>query len=569
MGRPPADGPLIGPGSAVHHLLMVGTAAWLIATAVGQIGLSALYALAGGWTTLSLVAYSIHRFVFHGRGPLARAHAQHHADPHAEQLDFVSYVGPMAIILAAWLLVIAATGSTAVAHGIAAGGCLGYSWFRLVHRLVHAPERPAFIERYVAMHTLHHEHPAVNFSVTIRFWDRLLGTLHRDEASRPTGRRTNPPMPRAAGASPPFPVALTDPCPTTDAPRNALERAFVPWLRDIRDLAFVRTLLGFCASVPVLVILLFALPDWAAGLLAPAYLWILYAIHGGPAMLMVHAVAHRPTFRGPGRVPQAFIRHGLLVFYGISPFAYAAHHLVMHHGEENAAADTSSTLGHVRDSPREFARYALRFLLFGPLHMTHYLGARRQWRALGLMWLGEAGFLSTAALLLPVAPVAVAATMLAPYVLTRFFLMAGNWAQHAFVDPHAPEDGVRSATVLVNCAQNARCFNDGYHAVHHRYRGMHWADMSAHFRDHWPEYAQHGVIVFAGIANQQVVWWRLMRGDYGYLADHMPDLGVLPGGRENRIRLLQERARRVLIPPKGMLELREKLQTRRAPPIGP
>jgi fatty acid desaturase len=363
---------------------------------------------------------------------------------------------------------------------------------------------------------------------------------------------------RNATPSPPFPIEISDPCPATDAARNGFERIWLRWLRDPRDLVFVRLTLRFVLTVPPCAAVFFVGPGWLVVVATPVYLALLYGVFGGPAMLMMHAVAHRPTFRGPGIGLQCLIRYGLPVFFGISPFAYAPHHLVMHHTEENAEPDISSTLGHVRTGMREFARYYLRFLLFGPLHLSHYLAGRGQWGTLGSMLLGEGALIVAACLLLLVAPLPAIATMVLPYVLTRFFLMSGNWAQHAFVDPRAPEDGVRNATVLVNAAQNRRCFNDGYHAVHHRYRGMHWADMASHFHAHWPEYAERGVIVFAGIPNQQVVWWRLMRRDFGYLADHMVDLGVLPSERAKRIALLEERTGRVLIAPKGMLELRER-----------
>jgi hypothetical protein len=67
--------------------------------------------------------------------------------------------------------------------------------------------------------------------------------------------------------------------------------------------------------------------------------------------------------------------------------------------------------------------------------------------------------------------------------------------------------------------------------------------MSASFQSEWRSCAQRGVIVFSGIPNNQVVWWRLMRQDYGYLADRMLDLGVLPVEREKRIEFLRQRVR--------------------------
>ena len=75
---------------------------------------------------------------------------------------------------------------------------------------------------------------------------------------------------------------LTDPCPQGDAPRNALERACLPWLRDVRDLAFVRLALRAGAQLTACVALLYAVPGWWVGLLVLPYLWLLYARYGGP-----------------------------------------------------------------------------------------------------------------------------------------------------------------------------------------------------------------------------------------------------------------------------------------------
>ena len=141
------------------------------------------------------------------------------------------------------------------------------------------------------------------------------------------------------------------------------------------------------------------------------------------------------------------------------------------------------------------------------------------------------------------APVAATITMVLPYALTRFFLMAGNWAQHAFVNEAAIDDGVRNATILVNASHNHRCFNDGYHALHHQHPGLHWGDMSARFQQDWRSYADRGVLVFTGVPNNQVVWWHLMRKDYAFLARHLVDLGGAPSSQEQRVALLRQRVR--------------------------
>ena len=343
-------------------------------------------------------------------------------------------------------------------------------------------------------------------------------------------------------------MQITDPCPVTDAPRNLVERWCRPWLSDVRDLAFVRvalratlSLLPLCASLFVLN--LSAAPLWLVWTLALPCLWLLYAVFGGPVMLMVHALEHRPAFTGPGRVLQGWIRHGLPLLYGISPFAYRAHHLVMHHAEENRPGDLSSTLGYRRDSLASFLRYWLRFLLLGNVDLMRYLLDHGRKRALRRFLAGEAAHLLLIAAGLWFAPVAATITLLLPYALTRLFLMAGNWAQHAFVDEAAIADGVRNATILLNASHNHRCFNDGYHAVHHQHPGLHWGDMSARFQQDWRSYADRGVLVFAGVQNNQVVWWHLMRGNYDVLARHLVDLSLEPRSLEQKVALLKLRVR--------------------------
>lgn len=356
---------------------------------------------------------------------------------------------------------------------------------------------------------------------------------------------------RATRAATPtaFARPLHDPQPLDDAPRNALERALAPWLADRRDLAIVRVVVRWTLVVPPAGLVLFMLPTWAVAVAALPWLALLYGVFGGPLLLAVHASTHRPITRpGRARRVERAVRAALLLPYGIAPGLYRAHHVDMHHAADNGPRDRSSTWLYRRDDPWHFARYFARFVVAE--HRPFF----RQLRALGhgarvpALMSAEGAWLALLGCGLALRPAATLVAGVAPYLLTRFFLMAGNWAQHAFVQADRPADPVANATVLINCAQNRRCFNDGYHAVHHRAPRLHWADLSRHFAADAAFYAEKRVLVFDGVSNQQVVWWRLMRGDLGWLADRLVPMPYVPADRGGRIALLDARLQPVAEP---------------------
>jgi hypothetical protein len=340
-----------------------------------------------------------------------------------------------------------------------------------------------------------------------------------------------------------FPIPLVDPQPDGDAPRNRLERAIAPHLADLRDLALVRVGVRFALCVPAAAVALYALPPAWVAVLALPYLALLYVAFGGPVLLAIHAITHRPLSRrrGVGRIVERVACAAALALYGIGPALYRAHHVRMHHGANNGPLDASSTLAYRRDDWRAFVRYWMRFTFAGHAPFVRALRgigrSRDAWRCA----VGELAWTAAAVALCVWKPWPTLVVCAAPWLLTRFCLMAGNWAQHAFVQPDDPLHPVRNATVLVNATQNVRCFNDGYHAVHHRAPGLHWAEHRRHFERDWRWYAQRGVLVFDGVASQQVVWWKLMRRDLAWLADRLVVLPHVPATRTARVALLSAR----------------------------
>ena len=54
-----------------------------------------------------------------------------------------------------------------------------------------------------------------------------------------------------------------------------------------------------------------------------------------------------------------------------------------------------------------------------------------------------------------------------PFWVSSLALMFGNWSQHIFIDPGAPRSSYRLTYNCINCPDNRRTYNDGFHIVHH------------------------------------------------------------------------------------------------------
>jgi len=127
-----------------------------------------------------------------------------------------------------------------------------------------------------------------------------------------------------------------------------------------------------------------------------------------------------------------------------------------------------------------------------------------------------------------------------PFVITRFAMMAGNWAQHAFIDAAAPGNCYRNSITCINSSYNRRCFNDGYHIGHHLKSTRHWTEMPVEFAGNVETYAAERAIVFEGL-DFFGVWLLLMLRRYDSLARRMVALGDASPSLEERIALLRSR----------------------------
>ena len=333
-------------------------------------------------------------------------------------------------------------------------------------------------------------------------------------------------------------IVLSDPtyCPR-DTPSLG-DRMAAHFIRDPRDTPF----LGLMALLTAVVV-----PTGVALFLPGPFRWWLAGAHFalviyfmGPFILMLHNTSHRTLFKRPWGWMNKYIPWVLGPFFGESPETYFAHHVGMHHAENNLENDLSSTLPYRRDSFAHFLAYFLKFFVAGLFQLLGYFAKKRRYSLLMRCAAGELLFYVLVAGLLFVNWRATLIVFVVPFVVTRFAMLAGNWGQHAFVDEASPANNYRNSITCINSGYNRRCFNAGYHIGHHLKSTRHWTEMPGEFTRNVGTYAAENAIVFTGI-DFFVVWVFLMLKRYDWLAQRMVPLGNSQPSLEESVALLRRR----------------------------
>lgn len=337
--------------------------------------------------------------------------------------------------------------------------------------------------------------------------------------------------------------------PLLDSP-NALERYLAAKLNRPEDVVFLRVALFASAVVLPAVASLYALE--AVGALrwwiAPFYWAAVFPVFADRIGLTIHCLIHRRLFKREHSWLEQYIPGFLCVFFGHTPHTFYIHHMGMHHAESNMWDDTSSTLTYERDNFGHFLQYWLRFLFVGILDLLAYNWRKGRKKLFRLLILVEGGYILAVGTLFVLSPVATTIVFLVPVFLMRFFMMAGNWGQHALVCPDEPDNEYRKSVNLIHARHNRRCFNDGYHIVHHIHPGLHFTEMPASFENNLATYVEQDAIVFSGLKGNQVLWFLLMTRNYDRLAQHYVHLGGKRRTHDEVKALLKYRTRPVTRP---------------------
>lgn len=343
-------------------------------------------------------------------------------------------------------------------------------------------------------------------------------------------------------------LTITDPRFSPSAHRSLIDRIALRLIRDERDLPFIHLSLAMTSVLLPGALYLFMNPSfsWWIGAL---YSVVNLAFFFDRYILMLHNTSHRPLFRREvGRFRTDWLNHYipwvLGPLAGETPETYYAHHIGMHHAEENLAPDLSSTMGYQRDSLLGFARYWARFFFAGLFELSAYHRQQNNLQMRNRLLRGELSWYVATTGLMFVNWRATLVVLVFPFLFARLTMMMGNWAQHAFIDPKDPANPYKSSITCINTRYNRRCFNDGYHIGHHELAARHWTDMPADFEAKRARYIEHDAIVFSGI-DYFVIWLFLMLKRYDWLANHFVELRDQPRTHQEIIALLKSRTARI------------------------
>ena len=106
--------------------------------------------------------------------------------------------------------------------------------------------------------------------------------------------------------------------------------------------------------------------------IATIYLIFNCSVFMPPVVLMTHSTSHRKFFKQKYRYLNYYLTWIIGPFYGLSPNTFFAHHIGMHHIENNLPNDLNCTIPYQRDSIIDFGIYFFKFIIFSIFDLPRY-----------------------------------------------------------------------------------------------------------------------------------------------------------------------------------------------------
>jgi fatty acid desaturase len=200
-------------------------------------------------------------------------------------------------------------------------------------------------------------------------------------------------------------------------------------------------------------------------------------------------------------------------------------------------------MGYTRDSFRAFMSYWLRFMFLGAHDTVVYFFRHKRKKMGRKVTISEIGFMLIATALCFLNLKATLIVLIVPFIFARFVMMLGNWTQHAFIDPYEPENDFASNIICLNTSYNRKCWNDGYHAIHHIRPGVHYTELPVLFKQMLPSFKTNRTFIFEKIHYLHIFTY-LMFKRYDKLANYVVNVQESFSDKNDAIALLKSRTKK-------------------------
>jgi fatty acid desaturase len=292
------------------------------------------------------------------------------------------------------------------------------------------------------------------------------------------------------------------------------------------------------------------LPDIVTSILGLGYVIFNIVTHSRSFILALHYSTHKPIFNRKWKWLNHINTTILCNFFGIPLWTYYAHHVAMHHCENNVLPhDVSSTMPYQRDSKLEHLKYMLRYVFLIWFELPYHLIQRKRYKVASRCLVGALAFFVSIYYLFELRPISTLFVFILPTVILSFALMEGNWKQHIFVDPDDPENSYRSTYACINTPTNSFNFNDGYHVEHHENPAMPWYHLPNYFHSQIANYAEQDGFIFTNIGSGQV-GSLVLNGQLEQLAEHYLNVGQKIRTQEELVEEFRRRLKPIPLTPK-------------------